>query len=540
MLRPGLPRPAALVAASLLATALLAPTSSAQLLAGPPSISIDSPDAGATVRGVVNVTGNASDSGFSGDVEKVEIRIDNGTWREANGTEPWNYTWDTTLWASGSHRITARVTDDDGNNETDAVNVTINQAPELTIQRPRANVTVAGNVSVTGTAEDPEEALERVEIQVDDGPWRNATGTSNWAATWNTTGMADGNHTVTVRAFDGAKRPAAQDSVNVTVSNEQENPPSVEIVEPAPGASLAGFVEIRGVAHDAEGMLQSVDVRIDGGDWQPADGHEDWSLGWDTTTAEDGEHTITARADDGNSTTLSTVDVTVDNSGGLTIASPEPNAVVDGNVTLEGTMQAENASVESVQVQIDGGPWRDANGTEDWTFTWDTTTVRDGPHHVTVQALGEQGVVATTTLTVRVANGQGALAATAAGDSAAPELRLETTPEDESAEGSFTLAGMVEDADDETVRVEYRIDGGSWQPITVTAGEPFDREIDVSDLEPGEHTVTVRAADDEQSSAERTFTLHVEDEAAIPGPGAAIVVTSLVASLLVARRRARE
>lgn len=121
---------AATVGLMLVAVALLLAGSAA---AAPPSVTIESPDEGATVQGNVTINGTANDPDTYGSVSEVEVRIDNGTWMTANDTSgltgtpwsTWNLTWNTSAYAAGNHTITARATDNTGETSTDTVNVTV-------------------------------------------------------------------------------------------------------------------------------------------------------------------------------------------------------------------------------------------------------------------------------------------------------------------------------------------------------------------------------------------------------------------------------
>jgi len=89
--------------------------------------------------------------------------------------------------------------------------------PSCAITSPTGGI-VRGNVTVRGTATDPENSLARVEVRVDQGTWITAAGTSAWTYTWNTSALVDGPHTVAARAWDGSLYSAAC-SVTVTTDN---------------------------------------------------------------------------------------------------------------------------------------------------------------------------------------------------------------------------------------------------------------------------------------------------------------------------------
>lgn len=72
----------------------------------PPMCNITSPDSQSKVAGQVIVRGSATDS--DGVVEFVQIRVDSESWRQANGTTVWEYSWDSTTVLDGEHVIGAR------------------------------------------------------------------------------------------------------------------------------------------------------------------------------------------------------------------------------------------------------------------------------------------------------------------------------------------------------------------------------------------------------------------------------------------------
>jgi phosphatidylinositol-3-phosphatase len=96
---------------------------------------------------------------------------------------------------------------------------TISSPPVVTITQPASNSTVSGTVTVSGTAQAQGGAtIAQVQVSVDNGAPQLATGTTNWAASVDTTALANGPHTITVRATDTNGNTGSA-SVPVTVSN---------------------------------------------------------------------------------------------------------------------------------------------------------------------------------------------------------------------------------------------------------------------------------------------------------------------------------
>jgi uncharacterized membrane protein len=95
--------------------------------ATPPSSSIGAPAPGATLSGVISVSGSAADAG-GGVVGGVEVSSDGGvTWHPASGRESWS--WSFTPAATGPLTLRVRAVDDSGNLEAPGAGVTITASP---------------------------------------------------------------------------------------------------------------------------------------------------------------------------------------------------------------------------------------------------------------------------------------------------------------------------------------------------------------------------------------------------------------------------
>ncbi|HEX2022853.1 MAG TPA: Ig-like domain-containing protein [Candidatus Thermoplasmatota archaeon] len=81
----------------------------------------------------------------------------------------------------------------------DAPRAPASAALRVGITSPRDLELVAGVYQVTGTASRSNGTVDRVEVQVGDGPWQAAEGTTSWTWSWDTRPLAP-NETVTLRA----------------------------------------------------------------------------------------------------------------------------------------------------------------------------------------------------------------------------------------------------------------------------------------------------------------------------------------------------
>lgn len=203
-----------------------------------PTVAITGPAAGSTVRGTVAVSGTAADNiGLA----KVEVQVDAGPWQVAAGTTAWSWSWNSAAVADGSHVLTTRATDTSGlvasASQTFVVgNATDTTAPNVTIGAPAAGSTLAGTVTVSGTASD-NAGPPAVDVRVDAGAWQAASGSSTWSWSWPTTQVVNGAHTLTIRARDTAGN-ATTVTRAVNVSNTAANVGTCASTGSTPSAGL--------------------------------------------------------------------------------------------------------------------------------------------------------------------------------------------------------------------------------------------------------------------------------------------------------------
>lgn len=186
-----------------------------------PTVNITSPSEGATLSGTVAVQGTADDT--DGAVQSVQVKIDGGLWLTATGTTSWSYSWDTTSVSNGQYEISARSYDGEDYSAVVVVTVTVanNHKPSVVIAQPENGSTVNGTIVITGIAQDEDgnETLQKVEVRVDGGTWQEVNGTVNLSFLLDTKELENGNHTLSVRAYDGKDY---SDIVSITIDVQNE------------------------------------------------------------------------------------------------------------------------------------------------------------------------------------------------------------------------------------------------------------------------------------------------------------------------------
>ncbi|MFA5772396.1 MAG: Ig-like domain-containing protein [Thermoplasmata archaeon] len=150
-----------------------------------------------------------------------------------NATGFFSYTPNTT----GTYNIT--ITVNDSKTETNiafVLNVT-NLPPVIAITSPFDNSTVNGTITMIGTSSD-DVLVQNAQIKIDGGNWIDAVGNTSWNYILNTTALTNGNHTITVRAYDGTYY-SPEKSITINVDNKKiEEKPAEPKKEFIPFASF--------------------------------------------------------------------------------------------------------------------------------------------------------------------------------------------------------------------------------------------------------------------------------------------------------------
>ncbi len=155
---------------------------------------------------------------------------------------------------------------------------------------------VSGVVTISGTAESPQGTIQRVEVRIGSGEWKPARGTELWTYAWDTTTLPNGAVMVSVRSYDG--------NTYSGVVRQQHQVTNLVVTIDSFDGPINGIYRVLGTASGP--TIESVAVRIDGGDWQEATaaatGWAAWSFELDPKSLAEGDHTLEARARTGELT----------------------------------------------------------------------------------------------------------------------------------------------------------------------------------------------------------------------------------------------
>ena len=189
------------------------------------------------------------------------------------------------------------------------------------------------------------------------------------------------------------------------------DPPTVAITNPLNNTIVEGPVTIAATAGDTDGTVAQVEFFVDGvsivDPGNNPDSSDPYSLSWDTTTASEGDHTLSATAtDDMGGTRTDSITVTVDNVDdppSVTLTNPGDGDSVNATVNVTASASDDGAVM---QVEFFVGATSIGVDTVDdgWSVSWDTTQVPDGPYTVTAEATDDIGQLSSDSVNVTVNN----------------------------------------------------------------------------------------------------------------------------------------
>ncbi|MBS3817020.1 MAG: hypothetical protein KGY76_05600, partial [Candidatus Thermoplasmatota archaeon] len=318
---------------------------------------------------------------------------------EAEGASDW-VKYDFEDLGEGEHTVEVEAEDEVGNSDADSVSFTVDTIkPEISIDSPvdekifgKENVTIEWSGSdSTGTG------IDHYEIWIDGGSWEDLG--EDTGRTFRE--LEEGNHTVRVRAVDGANNKDA-DEITFTVDTVK---PSVNILRPGEGNVIGSdSITVEWEAQDETTEIAAYEVRIDETEWKTSE-----EAIYTFQDLEDGHHSVEVKGIDeaGNEMTRVRTFILDTTSPELTIDAPDADKELDAglfsdsrNVKIEWSGDDETTSIVNYQVRIDDGEWVDVDDTN-YTFK----DLSDGEHTVEIRAEDEAGNVEIQEINFKVSEG---------------------------------------------------------------------------------------------------------------------------------------
>lgn len=185
---------------------------------------------GSRVEGVHVLRGAAY---HPGGLASVRVRVDDGPWSDASGPPgSWAHAIDSLRLRNGAHHVTVRAYRSPAVYREEVVGFTVDNRPPVLLVAEAMPFNASGVVTVSG-AFAPGSPPGEVFWRVDRGVWRPAAGNLTWRIVLDSRDLANGNHTLFVKAIGrhGLESPV------VTYDFVARNVPKPDVVQRSLGAA---------------------------------------------------------------------------------------------------------------------------------------------------------------------------------------------------------------------------------------------------------------------------------------------------------------
>ena len=269
-------------------------------------------------------------------------------------------------------------------------------APSVSMTAPlNGNFVTGSTVTVSANASDAI-GVTSAQFRLDGANLGALLTGAPYNLSWNTTGLVNGStHVITAIAKDAATNSTTATSVSITID---ATAPTVSMTAPTAGTVVSGNTVAVTVTAADNNAVAGVQFMLDGAPMAVEDTSFPYSILWNSTTATDAVHALTAVARDGagNTTTSAPVSITADNNPPtVSMIAPISGAFVSGNVVSLSATATDSISVVGVQFAIDGVDTQAEYTASPYTVLWNTTLATNTTHTLTARARDGIGNTAT-------------------------------------------------------------------------------------------------------------------------------------------------
>jgi hypothetical protein len=388
---------------------------------------------------------------------------------------------------------------------------TVDTPPTISLTAPLNGATIKyGNTqTISSTATDAETSVSSVGVFIDGTSVATLT-TSPYNYSWNTNGAALGSHTIQTKATDTTGNVSSSAVAAVTLADQTA--PTASITAPVGGAVIRGSaVPVSATSTDNIGTV-GVQFKLDGVNLGAEDTTSPYSISWDTTTATNAAHSLTAVARDaaGNTFTSSAVSVTADNVvPTVSITAPAAGATISGSSVAVSANATDNVSVSSVQFKVDGNNVGSSDTTSPYSTTLNTTALTNAAHNLTAVATDSAGNTTTSSaISITVNN--------VPPDTTPPTVSITAPTNNATVSGASVNVSATASDNVGVASVQFKLDGSNLGSLDTTS--PYSTTLNTTSLANGNHTLTAVASDAAgNSTPSATITINVNN-VVIPPP----------------------
>jgi len=181
----------------------------------------------------------------------------------ADGIDIWQHEFDVTGKKKGTYNIIINAKDAAGNVGTSGpFNIRIDPMaglPEARVVYPEHKQVVREDVSIVGVAS-ARYGVKQILVKIDDGEYQELEGGAYWSLFIPATDLAEGSHTIYVKAIDNHDLTGPEAKINFILDI---TPPDVELIGLQIGDFISGSVKIQGRVDDPNG-IQGMALSYDG------------------------------------------------------------------------------------------------------------------------------------------------------------------------------------------------------------------------------------------------------------------------------------
>ncbi len=164
------------------------------------------------------------------------------------------------------------------------------------------------------------------------------------------------------------------------------------------GMNISSNQTINGIASHSENGSIRVEVKINDGEWEIANGTTEWSYELNIDNLEDGNYTLYFKcvSDDIESEIINrTVIIQTDNNSLRTkptveIIQPSFGETVYGIFNINGDATAGTGEIQGVEIRIDNSSWKNANGTTRWQYNFNPNNMERGKYTIEVRSFDNE------------------------------------------------------------------------------------------------------------------------------------------------------
>jgi chitinase len=337
-------------------------------------------------------------------------------------------------------------------------------------------------------------ALSRVQFLVNGEPIAEAVA-APFLVSWDTSTLARGEYVISVLAYDDAGHRAASEDLSVTIAGDTIAP-TVALAAPGGAGTASGKITVSASASDNVKVAKTeiyLDETLVSSDLQGS-----VSYTWDTLTAANGSHVLSAKAYDsaGNVGISSPLALTVfnDTTAPLVAIGALPVGGSLGGTVAVTASASDNVAVARVEFYLNGVLQATSTGAP-YAFKLNTVAIANGTYALSAKAYDAAGNV-----------GQSApVALTVFNDRVAPLLSINAVSSPV-AVTSLTISGQVSD-NDAVAKVTVQVGSGAAAAAAFSgAGWSFP----LKNLASGSNLITVRATDRSGNSSTATASIIVQ------------------------------